>query len=216
MKILCISAANIEPARHTSASVRACELIRSIIQDDLKLPHQVEIMPLIEYRMQSCVMCGECLSAGRCTRDEAFNHVFDAMQRADAIFVVCPHYAPLPSKMMILLEKLEEMAFLNFSTNRTYRSPFYGKPVGLVAHGGQTAESLPYYKTALLDPLATAFASCSFKVVGTEEPWTNGVTFGITSLTMPKDSIFCAISHDWEDVRNRLAPLVRNVTALLG
>ena len=135
------------------------------------------------------------------------------MMAADAIFLVCPHYAPIPSKVMILLEKLEEMMFLKSCAAQDYHFTLYQKPVGIVAHGGQTVEALPYYKTALLDPIANAFASVQMDVAGAGEHWPNGATFGIKRIAKPDDSIFVTIEHDWDDVRARIAPLVRNVVA---
>ena len=129
--------------------------------------------------------------------------------------MVCPHYAPIPSKVMILLEKLEEMAYLKYCQDNTFRTPLHGKPIGIIAHGGQTEEALPYYKTALLDPLASAFASVGMRVIGASEQWPNGITFGIQSLKMPSDSIFVTIEHDWQVIRQRIQPLVENVIAAI-
>jgi multimeric flavodoxin WrbA len=218
MQVLCISAANIAPARSHSASTRACELIRDMVQVMRPNAHvEVEIAALIDYEMKPCRMCGECFERGRCVRDEAFNALFARMKAADALFVVCPHYAPIPSKMMMLLEKLEEMVFLRACAEPGYHFALYHKPIGIVAHGGQTAEALPYYKQALLDPLANAFASVQMDIVGAGDgiggQWPNGVTFGITRISKPANSIFVSIEHDWEDVRARLAPLVANVMA---
>jgi multimeric flavodoxin WrbA len=212
MNVICISASNIQPARQHSASTRACELIREqITETDASIT--VEIIPLIDYALKPCRMCGECLPTLRCTQDEAFNRVHSQMQSADAIFLVCPHYAPIPSKVMILLEKMEEMAYLKYCQDNTYRTLLVGKPIGIIAHGGQTEEALPYYKTALLDPLANAFASVQMRVIGAGEQWPNGVAFGIQSLGMPSDSIFITIEHNWEAIRQRIQPLVTNVMA---
>jgi hypothetical protein len=67
----------------------------------------------------------------------------------------------------------------------------------------------------LLDPLANAFASVQMRVIGAGEQWPNGVTFGIKSLTMPPDSIFVTIEHDWQVIRQRIQPLVENVLAAI-
>jgi hypothetical protein len=210
VNVLCLSASNIAPARQHSASTRACEIIRDIITT-----HQpdatVEIVPLIDYEMKPCRMCGECFETGRCARDAAFNAVYEKMIAADALFLVVPHYAPIPSKVMMLLEKLQEMMFLRACAEADYHFTLYRKPLGIVAHGGQTAEALPYYKTALLDPLANAFASVQVNVVCAGDEWPNGATFGVTRITKPDDSIFVRIEHDWDDVRRRIEPLVENV-----
>jgi multimeric flavodoxin WrbA len=194
MKIVCISASNISPARQNSASTRTCELIRDQVAE-LNPSIEVEIVPLIDYPMKSCRMCGECLPTQRCSQDQAFNQVHDRMQSADGIFLVCPHYAPIPSKVMILLEKLEEMAYLEYCQDNTYLTPLHGKPIGIIAHGGQTEEALPYYKTTLLDPLANAFASVQMRVIGAGERWPNGVA--------------------WQAIRQRIQPLVENVLAAI-
>jgi multimeric flavodoxin WrbA len=214
MNILCISASNISVAKGHSASTRTCELVRDILAADGARAN-VEIAPLIDYELKPCRMCGQCFKTGRCANDPAFNMLHQKMVAADAIFLACPHYAPIPSKVMIVLEKLEEMLFLKSCADANYRSPLWHKPIALIAHGGQTAEALPYYKTALLDPLAGAFASVQMQVVGAGEGWPNGATFGIKSIALPAGSIFVTIEHDWDDIRQRITPLVRNVVAAL-
>ncbi len=57
MQIICISAANVEPAREYSASTRACELIGALAQAECDV--QVDILPLIDYELTPCRMCGK-------------------------------------------------------------------------------------------------------------------------------------------------------------
>ena len=211
MQIICISASNVEPAREHSASTRACELIRELAQAECDA--QVDILPLIDYELTPCRMCGKCLEVGKCVRDNAFNQIYARLAEADAIFVVCPHYAPLPSKLMMLLEKLEEICYLNWCQNQQYQTIVYRKPIGLVAHGGQPMDAASYYKTALLDPLALAFSSIQMRVASAGEMWPNGVAFGVQKLSLPPGEIFVRIEHDWDDIRGRLTPLVKNVLA---
>jgi len=211
MKITCISASNIEPARSHSASTRACEIIRQLIQEKHGKNVDVDILPLIDYEMKPCRMCGSCIDAGICVRDDAFNRIYAAIKESDALFVVCPHYAPFPSKLMILLEKLQEIWYLSWCQDNHYRAAYAGLPLGLVGHGGQSDQALPYYQKALLDPLAAAFSSVEMKVVGAGDDAPNGVVFGITDLRQNPGSIFVSIDHDWECIRLKLAPLVDNV-----
>lgn len=217
MKYTCISASNIEPARANSASTHACELIRDLLAKQDRYA-QVTILPLIDYELRPCRMCGQCFDSGFCTRDEAFNAVYREMIAADAVFLVCPHYAPLPSKMMVLMEKLEEIAFLNYCADQNCRLPLYQKPVGIVAHGGriEDAGALVYYQTALLEPLAMDLASVQMRVIGAGEESPKGVVFGIKTIAMRPDSIFVNITQDWEAVRLHLAPLVANVAGSLA
>jgi multimeric flavodoxin WrbA len=215
MNILCISGSNISVARRTSASTHACELIGELVRAQ-RPAARVEISALIDLHLKPCKMCGKCFDKLKCPHDGAFNDLHARMRAADAVFLVCPHYAPLPSKVMMILEKLQEMVYLHSSAQADYHFTLYKKPLGIVAHGGQTNEALPYYKTALLDPLANAFAGVQMDVVGAGEEWPNGATFGVRSITKPANSLFVTIEHDWDDVRARIAPLVTNVLARVG
>ena len=216
MKITCISASNVEMARRNSASTRVCEMIGDILLEEKGIEADVQIIPLLDYDLTPCRMCGDCYETGRCIRDEAFNHIYRELTFSDGIFIVCPHYAPIPSKLMMILEKLEEMVYLNWCANPNYHFTLHKKPVGIIAHGRQTKEALPYYKTALLDPIAMALGSVQMEVLGVDEQWPNGVAFGVTSISQREDSIFVTIEHDWEDVRQRVTPLVENVTSVIA
>jgi multimeric flavodoxin WrbA len=217
MKITCISAANIEMAKHNSASVRTCELIRDLLQSTLSTV-MIEIVPLIDYEMNACRMCGRCLKTQRCVRDEAFNQVFEKMIASDGLFFVVPHYAPLPSKLMMLTEKMEEIAFLGWCANSEYRFPLHEKPVGVIGHGGQetSAEVLAYYQRMVVEPVAMALRSVAMKVVKPGDGQADGVAFGIRSIVKQTDSIFVDIQHDWDDIRQLIAPLVQDVAAAAG
>lgn len=211
MKIICVSASNVEPFRTASASTHACQIIADLCRQ--QQPVEVEILALMDYEPAPCRMCGQCLKTGLCCRDEAFNTVYRRMQAADAVFWVVPHYAPFPSKVMMILEKLQEITYLNTCQDETVQMPLMGKPLGIVGHGGQGPEAIPYYLENLVKPLAVAFAGAQMKIIGAGPDSKYGAAFGITSLTMPEGEIFCKIAHDWQDVRSRLQPLTQNVLA---
>jgi len=216
MKITCISASNVENARQHSASTRTCELVRDLLlQTDLP-GAQVDILRLLDYEFTPCRMCGTCFVGGECTRDPAFAEIFTRLQASDAIFIVCPHYAPIPAKLTMILEKMEEICYLNACANPDYRFPLHGKPVGIIAHGGQTDVALPYYRRALLEPLANALTSVQMRVIPLDAENPLGAVFGIKSINTQTDSIFVEIEHDWDAIRARIAPLVRNVAAQIS
>jgi len=216
MKITCISASNIERARQNSASTHACRIIQEMVLGQPDPAAEVQIVPLLDYELKSCRMCGKCFETGLCARDEAFNQLYRQLTSADGIFVVCPHYAPFPSKVMILLEKLEEMLYLKSCADPNYRFTLWQKPVGIIVHGGQTEEALPYYRTALLEPLANALASVHMDVIGAGAEWPRGVAFGIQRILPPDNSIFVTIEHNWAQIEQRLGKLVENVVETAG
>lgn len=208
LKIACISASN---AHQNSNSTHACELIADILRSEVLPDADIEIICLADYEFKPCRMCGDCYVNGECADDPAFDRIFAQLRAADAVFVVCPHYATIPAKLVMLLEKLEEIAYLNHCANPEYSFPLKGKPVGLVAHGGQGEEGVPYYQRALLEPLAAAFRSVRARVIGLDAAHPNGAAFGVHTVSVKSDSVFVALEHDWEAVRARLTPLVRNV-----
>ena len=73
MKVLCLSASNIEPARQHSASTCTCEIIRDLIESESTA--RIEILHLLDYEMTPCRMCGECTKTGQCMRDDSFNEI---------------------------------------------------------------------------------------------------------------------------------------------
>ncbi len=212
IKIACISASN---AQNNSNSTRTCELIADILHSEVLPDANVEIIRLADYDFNPCRMCGDCYVNGECADDPAFNQVFAKLRAADALFVVCPHYATIPAKLVMLLEKLEEIAYLNYCANPEYCFPLKGKPIGLVAHGGQGEESIAYYQRALLEPLAAAFRSLRARIIGADAAHPNGVAFGIHTIAIKSDTVFVDLEHDWNAVRARLVPLARSVANAL-
>ena len=210
-KITCISASNIVGAKANSASTRTCLLIKDKIQHIAKVKTDIEIIRLIDYGLVPCQMCGKCFNDLACVNDEGFNQIHAKMAASDAIFLVCPHYAPIPSKVMVLLEKLEEMVFLRTTNNPDYRFTLFNKPIGIIVHGGQTEEALPYYKEYLLELIANAMSSIQMRVIGAGDNWKKGVAFGIQNITKPQGTIFVSIEHDWKLIEDRITPLVENV-----
>jgi multimeric flavodoxin WrbA len=210
MEITCISASNVKKARNNSVSTRTCEMVALMLQDnERRETPKVNILPLLEEKLRPCNMCGDCLESGFCQHDNSFNTIYKNMIQADGIVIVCPHYALIPSKLVMIFEKLQEIYFLHSCQDSKYRFPLQEKPVAVIVHGGQTSEALNYYKTALLQPLAVLVSSVGMQVVPGEPDWP-GAAFCITGLSMPPDSIFVDIHHDWEDIRQRITPLVNN------
>lgn len=211
MNFVFISASNVERARESSASTRACELLADAVRGEYP-DAEINILRLLDYHLTPCSMCGGCIKTERC-HDTAFNKIYAALKAADGIFMVCPHYAPFPSKVMILLEKLQEIVFLKSTLDENYKFPLAGKPAGVVAHGGMTEEALPYYEKSLLTPLAQSMASVGLKIQPASEEQKRGVVFGIQSLTLPPGERFVKIEHDWGTIEARLRPLAHAVAA---
>ncbi len=214
MKIICLSCSNVQNNKDTSASTRACHLLADLLHEQAPNGVDVETLALIDYALQPCIMCGECFESWMCIYDKAFNELFARLTAADGWFVVVPHYAPLPAKLMILLEKLQEFSYLHSFNELKAPFPLSGKRIGLVAHGGMEDSDrvVEYYRKALLTPLSGAFAGVGMKEVVAAESGAHGVAFGIKRLYRRNaHDILPVIEHDWEMVRARLQPLTKEM-----
>jgi len=215
MKVICISASNIKKAGKKSTSLIACQTIEKIIKNRLKRDAvQVEIIKLVDVELKPCTGCGQCFEKSKCTVDDDFNNIYSKIVESDAVFIVSPHYTPIPAKLSILLEKMEQPVFLHWFQDNSYRSKIYKKPVGIIAHGGGTEEwMLQSYKEMVLDTIANALHTIMMDVVGVDEKWSNGVVFPVKEVRKDKDSIFPVQLYDWADIENRSTPLVEKVIA---
>jgi hypothetical protein len=112
----------------------------------------------------------------------------------------------------MLLEKMEQLSFLRWFHDNTYRSPLHGIPVGIVAHGGGSDETVLHsYKAMVLDTIANALQTIMMEVVGLNEEWPNGIVFPVKEAQKNEKGIFPVQLYDWDDIRDRVTPLVEKV-----
>ena len=218
MHIACISAANVRHARAASTSTKACNLIQEIITG---LPGcadvSVDIIRLVDHELRPCHGCGACYTSGRCADDPVFNALYERLVAADGLFIVSAHYAPIPAKLCMLLEKIEQLAFLPRFHDESCRSPLYGRPVGIIGHGGGTEDVLPWYRGPVLDTIANALSwPVEMRIVGVDVDWPNGVVFPVQSAKRDPAVVFPVQEYDWAEVRRRIEPLVVAALNTLG
>jgi multimeric flavodoxin WrbA len=216
MKFICISASNTISQGNSSASVKTCNMIQDIIQNDIQPGTEVEVLPLRDYDIKPCVLCGACNENARCVYDAAFNNLLDKLETADAVFFVVPHYSPIPAKLIMIFEKINEIVYAGWLNNPEFSSPLRNKPVGIVGHGGMVEDenSLRYYREHLVAPVANTLKSLGFRVIGVNDDSPDGTAFGLKDkgcLKKSSHSIFPDIVQDWTMIEARIEPLIRNV-----
>ncbi|HEY98351.1 MAG TPA: flavodoxin family protein [Dehalococcoidia bacterium] len=213
MKVLSISASNMVHARKESTSLEVCQIIERIIKTRLTgNDMQMENIRLVDASLSPCTGCGKCFMMNKCDTDDCFNNIYSRIARSDALFIVSPHYAPIPAKLCMLLEKMEQISFLNRFYNINYRPIVYGIPVGIIAHGGGSDEAaLRSYKAMVLDTIANALQTAMMDVVGLNEEWPTGIAFPVKEVRQDEDEIFPVQLYDWADVEDRVTPLVISV-----
>lgn len=213
LKLVCISAANI---RHNprGTSYQVCELAGRLA-GRLNPQIHTEIIALADYEFTPCIGCGSCYQSGQCCQKDDFNIVQAKLQKADGLIVVSAHYAPIPSKLAMLLEKSEQLAFLPRFRKDSCRSPLYGKPAGIIGHGGGTADIMEGYKNVVLRTIANALAyPIDMDIVRIDQ--TPGVIFPVAKVSLDPDSPFPVQEYDWADIEQRIAPLVTEVASRMA
>lgn len=212
MIITCISASNIKHAKDYGTSSKICDLIKEMVIKKGKNLIAVELIKLVDYELSPCIGCGKCFKKDVCVYDEDFNNIYSKAIKSDGLFVVSAHYAPIPSKLSMLLEKMEQLAFLPRFHKEEDRSPLYKKPVGIIGHGGGTEEIVKGYKGVVLNTIANALSyPIEMDILGVNEEWPNGIAFPIKEVIKDENSIFPIQKYDWEDIKVRIEPLVNNM-----
>jgi multimeric flavodoxin WrbA len=213
MKVLSISASNMVHAKKESTSLEVCQIIEKIIKTKLTGNDiQMEFVRLVDASLSPCTGCGKCFMMNKCCTDDCFNNIYSRIAQSDALFIVSPHYAPIPAKLCMLLEKMEQISFLNRFYDNGYKPMVYKKPVGIIAHGGGSDDAaLLSYKVMVLDTIANALQTTMMDVVGLNEEWPTGIAFPVKEVLQEEDEIFPVQLYDWADVENRVTPLVLSV-----
>jgi len=136
-----------------------------------------EIVELKHLAPNPCTDCIKCLENRRCAIDDVFNDVYEKIIACDALFIVTPHYAPIPAKLCMILEKMESISFNPWQLDNDYQSEVYGIPTGIVSHGGTGQEwALREYERAVNIPIANALHTIQLKVVPYNEKWKKGIS----------------------------------------
>lgn len=207
MKVICISASNIVNSGSNSTSIKICNSIKNYLS--LK-EITCEIIDLREYRITPCIGCGKCYESKRCCVDKDFNAIYNKLTQANAIFFVSPHYAPIPAKLSMLLEKMEQITFLHWWKDNTYKSEVYNIPAGIVSHGGGSDWALLSYKAMVNDTIANALDTIQCKVVPYTDEWNTGISLPVDKVG-EEDSIFPVQKYDWEAMERKIAEYVNCV-----
>ena len=125
-KILCISASNRIRAVETN-SYRKCKIILDEAEKHIS-DMQGEIIEMQRHTLCPCNDCSECLNSRRCSADDDFNIIYEKIIACDILFIVSPHYASIPAKLIMLLEKWQYTVTAHSSKDKSYKSETYGIP----------------------------------------------------------------------------------------
>ncbi len=195
VKAVCISASNMLNSNE-STSMQICRLIEKALGEN-GIP--CGIIDLRAYDLNPCIGCGKCFHGKRCCRDDAFNAIYEEVIQSACVFFVSPHYAPIPAKLSMLLEKMEEITFLHWWKDNSYQSEVYNLPAGIVSHGGGAEWALRSYKAMVNDTIANALDTIQCRTVPYNSEWNTGISIPVSEVKEEKD-IFPKQTYDWKAI----------------
>ena len=207
MKLTCISTSNVSTAKGNSVSTKTAQIVKGLIEEqDDQNQHNVDILELIDYDLKPCSMCEECMPSNKCTKDSDFNKLTDKLKTSDGLFFVIPHYAPVPSKLIIMFEKIEEIFFLNTCQDKKFSFSLSDKSVGIIGHGGMIENYERFYQENILNPINNVLRAIRMNVI--EVDGNPGVMFGAKDYHEQEKTITPGIEHNWDEIKKKVTPLV--------
>lgn len=220
MKIICISASNTKLIGTNSTSTKVCEMIKEKIEKEGN-GAQAEVIPLMDYDLKNCFFCGDCRYNGLCVHDREFNRLQSKIADADGVFIVLPHYSPIPSKLLMVFEKINEILYGGWINDPEFQSSLNNKPVALIGHGGMAEEeqTLRYYHDHLITPVSDTLKSLSYQIVKNDDSYPNGAVFGLKDegcLQTVEHEVFPRIIQDWQAIETRISSLIKNLLEKLN
>jgi NAD(P)H-dependent FMN reductase len=203
-----------------STSTRVGHLIKNIVQQNNE-NISVEVLPLLEYDMKACLLCGACSNSSRCIYDEAFNRLLNKIEGVDGIFFIVPHYSTIPAKLIMIFEKLNEIIYAGWIKDPEFKAAWNNMPVAIIGHGGmvETMENLRYYHDQLVTRVADTLRSFSFLPIGLNEEYPNGACFGLSDTSCVRtreDAVYPDIIQDWDKIEPRIKPLVHKMITMIS
>jgi len=138
---------------------------------------QGEIIELQKHSLNPCVACSKCKSSKRCAIDDNFNHIYEIIITCDALFIVCPHYAPIPAKLCMLMEKMGQIVSMHSSKDKSYKGETYGLVTAIITHGATAVNEAAQKrkKRILNDPIAVGLHDTQLKIIPFDDEWDTGI-----------------------------------------
>ncbi len=173
-RAICISAAGRMASDELEISRWICEVVSDALAEE---EISCNILELKKFELLPCMGCGRCSDIRRCSRDKDFNRIYEEILGAEYLFWVSPRYAPIPAKLCMLLEKMQQTTILHFQRDKTYQSELHGKLAGIISYGEGGSAGERNHKLMVNDTIARTLLDLQLKVVPYNSKWDTGIFF---------------------------------------
>jgi hypothetical protein len=115
---------------------------KDLMDNLFSLDHSLRFIELSKLDIKSCVACEECTLDGSCTlpAEDDFFSVLSMIKKSAALLIVTPIYAPIPSKLVALLERILSISFFGGKIGGNSK-PLFNKRVGVISYGANGVNS---------------------------------------------------------------------------
>lgn len=97
---------------------------------------EVEIIPLIGKKIESCIACGRCGDLGECSLKDDLNQIITKIKEAEGFIVGSPvYFGTARGDVMSALQRIGMVS----RTNGNFLSWKVGGPIAVARRGGQTS-----------------------------------------------------------------------------
>lgn len=105
--------------------------------EQIETSHDINYIEMSEMKIGACTACEGCTHTGKCVlpggEHDQFNTVFNRLIEADGIFVITPIYAPYPSRLTALMERLLSISFFSHEIGKLEK-PLLGKKAAIICY----------------------------------------------------------------------------------
>ena len=92
----------------------------------------------------------------------------------------------------------------------------FGKPTGVISHGGGEAWALKSYKRMVNDTIANALETIQLRLIPYNEEWDTGISLPVKKTIFQCDSVFPNQEYDWDFIANEVSEYVNMVVTTIN
>lgn len=213
-RAVCILASNRMDEQGKSISYYICKMIFAILN---KKGISCEMINLRNYALSPCIGCGGCHEGVRCRKDKEFNQIYEQLSLADYVFFVSPQSIPIPAKLCMLFEKMEQLILLQENVNYIGQSELRGKLAGIITYGKGDIWAPEDCKIMVNDTISNILGALGLKIVPYNSKWNTGISLTVRNIPTGNET-FLVKEHDWkmmeEAVRRYVEVIVQTSKSL--
>lgn len=160
--MLVVCASNVSRTKNNSLSLIVARKLQYKLT---QIYDKVKVIDLRSHKLKPCKMCENCITVWKCTKRDDFNYLNEQIAKHDSHIIVTPHYAGIPSKLIIIIEKLQEISYLKYCSGVKDAYPLKNRPVCIIAHGGLTENYETVYEDDIIRPLSSMLKAIGLNVL---------------------------------------------------